>query len=267
MTSKTVRAKNPAVRTLKRGKPRVNDAGASAPLYQQVVEMLRAEILAGTFPIGSKLPTEDELTQRFSVSRHTIREALRQLRADGLVSSRQGAGTTIERPSKARAYVHEVESINDLISYASSVAYKVDSSRQVTADAQLQQLIGEASQEPWLCVEGFRYADGASEPVCWTKLFIHSDFSNVERLIGRGHGAVYELIEDLHGVRVAKVTQVVKALPCPPELAEGLSVEAGSTLIEVVRCYRLTNEKVAEVAVNYYPADRFTLSMTLRRAS
>lgn len=229
--------------------------------------MLRAEILDGTFPVGSKLPTEDVLTQRFSVSRHTVREALRQLRTDGLVASRQGAGTTIERPSLARGYVHEVASINDLIDYAASVVYKVDASRRVSDDAQLQQLIGDAAKGHWLCVEGFRYADGAPAPVCWTKLYIHPDFANVDRLIGRGHGAVCELIEDLHGVKVAEVTQVVKAVACPPELAAGLQVDAASTLIQVVRCYRLTSSAVAEVAISYYPAERFTLSMTLRRAS
>lgn len=241
-------------------------AEPSAPLYQQVVAVLRAEILDGTYPVGSKLPTEDVLTQRFGVSRHTVREALRQLRTDGLVASRQGAGTTIERPSPARGYVHEVASINDLIHYAATVVYKVDTSRRVSGDPPLQRLIGDAAQGQWLCVEGFRYADAEPAPVCWTRLYIHPDFVNVGRLIGRGHGAVYELIEDLHGVRVAEVTQVVKAVPCTPELAAGLQVDAASTLIEVVRCYRLTSGTVAEVAASYYPAERFTLSMTLRRA-
>ena len=44
-------------------------AEPSAPLYQQVVAVLRAEILDGTYPVGSKLPTEDVLTQRFGVTR------------------------------------------------------------------------------------------------------------------------------------------------------------------------------------------------------
>lgn len=267
MTPQKTRAKTAAATTPLGLTSGASKADPASPLYQQVVAVLRAEILDGVYPVGSKLPSEDVLTQRFAVSRHTVREALRQLRADGLVASRQGAGTTIERPSVARGYVHEVASISDLIDYAATVLFKVDTSRQVSGDAQLQQLIGDAAQGKWLCVEGFRHADAAQAPVCWTRIYIHPDFANVGRLIGRGRGAVYEMIEDLHGVRVAEVTQVVKAVPCTPELAAGLQVDAGSTLMEVVRCYRLTNASVAEVAVSYYPAARFSISMTLRRAS
>ena len=54
-------------------------------------------------PVGSQLPTEHELCERFSVSRYTVREALRRLRDDNLVSSRPRAGTmVVPRPSVAR---------------------------------------------------------------------------------------------------------------------------------------------------------------------
>ncbi|RYG99361.1 MAG: GntR family transcriptional regulator, partial [Alphaproteobacteria bacterium] len=66
---------------------------ANGPLYAQVAGTLKEEIVSGAWPVGSLLPTEDELCARFSVSRYTVREALRRLREDGLVSSRQGAGT------------------------------------------------------------------------------------------------------------------------------------------------------------------------------
>ena len=62
---------------------------------------LKDEIVSGVLPVGSQLPTEEELCERFSVSRYTVREALRRLREDSLVSSRQGQGT-IGRAAEAR---------------------------------------------------------------------------------------------------------------------------------------------------------------------
>src|SRR5262249_18254501 len=56
--------------------------------YLQVARTLRKEIVDGVYPVGSQLPTEHELCERFAVSRYTIREALRRLREDNLVSSR-----------------------------------------------------------------------------------------------------------------------------------------------------------------------------------
>src|SRR6266567_9358403 len=78
------------------------------PLYLQVVRALKDEIVRGVHPVGSQLPTEEELCQRFSVSRYTVREALRLLREDHLVSSRKGAGTTVVPPRASDSYVHEV---------------------------------------------------------------------------------------------------------------------------------------------------------------
>jgi len=59
---------------------------------QQVEEQIRAAILTGKLQIGSKLPSEATLAQEFSVSRTTIREALRALATQGLIDKVPGAG-------------------------------------------------------------------------------------------------------------------------------------------------------------------------------
>ena len=71
-------------------------------LSERVVSSLRAQVLAGDFSPGQKLPTENRLTETFGVSRTVIREAIATLAADGLVEARQGAGVFVrERPSLA----------------------------------------------------------------------------------------------------------------------------------------------------------------------
>jgi GntR family transcriptional repressor for pyruvate dehydrogenase complex len=64
---------------------------------QQVFEQLRDQIVAGTWPPGSKIPSENELTRRLGVSRVSLREALHMLASLGLVESRQGGGTFVRR--------------------------------------------------------------------------------------------------------------------------------------------------------------------------
>lgn len=59
---------------------------------EQVETQLRAAIIKGTFRSGQKLPSEMDLAERFSVSRTTVREALRSLADDGLVRKVPGAG-------------------------------------------------------------------------------------------------------------------------------------------------------------------------------
>lgn len=66
------------------------------PLLTDVVRSeLRQAILSGEFPLGSKLPNEDDLCVRFGVSRATLREAVRGLVEDGAVIRRHGSGTYV----------------------------------------------------------------------------------------------------------------------------------------------------------------------------
>jgi GntR family transcriptional regulator, transcriptional repressor for pyruvate dehydrogenase complex len=65
-------------------------------LYGQILE----QIVSGALNEGDKLPSENQICKSFQVSRPTVREALMRLHADGLVSTRQGSGTFVQkRPS------------------------------------------------------------------------------------------------------------------------------------------------------------------------
>src|SRR5215470_18244043 len=136
MASKTDIRPRRAVKARRSARAPVS-AESDEPLYMQVVRVLKDDIVSGIYPIGSQLPTEEELCDRFSVSRYTVREALRRLREDSLVSSRQGAGTTVVPPRPTDSFVHEVMSINDLVAFATDVRFAIDTIEMVRIDHNL----------------------------------------------------------------------------------------------------------------------------------
>lgn len=80
------------------------------PPYQQVANALRAAILTRKFAPGDKLPSGSELAQRYGVARMTVQQAVRLLREEGLVVSRQGSGIYVrERTTRAVALRPHVE--------------------------------------------------------------------------------------------------------------------------------------------------------------
>ena len=80
------------------------------PPYQQVANALRAAILTRKFAPGDKLPSGSELAQRYGVARMTVQQAVRLLREEGLVVSRQGSGIYVrERITRAVALRPHVE--------------------------------------------------------------------------------------------------------------------------------------------------------------
>jgi DNA-binding transcriptional regulator YhcF (GntR family) len=79
------------------------------PPYQQVANDLRAAILTRRFTAGEKLPSGPELARHYGVARMTVLQAIRLLRDEGLVVSRQGSGVFVrarpERPVGLRPHV------------------------------------------------------------------------------------------------------------------------------------------------------------------
>src|ERR1700747_3734510 len=74
------------------------DLHSPLPLYAQVESILATGIVGGTFPSGSQLPNEDELIERYAVSRTTIRQTIQNLMRRGLVEIRRGKGTFVLQP-------------------------------------------------------------------------------------------------------------------------------------------------------------------------
>lgn len=65
----------------------------SGVVYEKIVELIASNV----FPVKSRLPSEMELSERFEASRPVVREALQRLRDDGLIVSRQGSGSYVQR--------------------------------------------------------------------------------------------------------------------------------------------------------------------------
>lgn len=84
-------------------------------LSDRVYENVLAMIAEGKIAVGAKLPTEHALSEQFEVSRPVLRQALKQLREDGVVVSRQGSGSFVQRrPDGAVLDFAPVGSIADI---------------------------------------------------------------------------------------------------------------------------------------------------------
>lgn len=237
-------------------------------MYRQVVQHLRGDIVLGTFPVGSQLPTEEELAERFKVSRHTVREALRQLRTDGLVASRQGYGTTVMPPPPSTPFnVHRVTSVDELIAYAAESRYEIDSTDIIASEDVSSDDIGLPPKQRWLRLQGFRHGEELlTPPICWTAVYVASEYAGIERMMVRQRGPIWRLIEDMYGERLVAIEQTLLVRTVPDDLAAGLCVEPGSPVVEVCRTYKTASDKIAEVSVNLYPAEKFRFNMKLHRA-
>lgn len=84
-------------------------------LADMVHDRIRREIMDGEFADGARLPGENDLAARFEVSRPVVRVALKQLRSEGLITSRQGSGSYVTTRSEPKILAFQrLETIADL---------------------------------------------------------------------------------------------------------------------------------------------------------
>jgi GntR family transcriptional regulator len=91
------------------------DRAQPLPLYYQIYETLRAQLADGVWAAGEFLPPIPQLAARFSVSIVTIRQALELLRADGLVMSERGRGTSVVEVPATNKPLYLESTVSELI--------------------------------------------------------------------------------------------------------------------------------------------------------
>ena len=239
--------------------------GDGLPLYQIVARSLQAEIVRGLFPVGTQLPSEAALAARFDISRQTVRQALRVLRESGLVKSRQGLGTIVQRPGASEGYVHHVETISDLFPVDVETRYELPDGKLIPLP-EWAKTVGEPHpQQKWLYLRGGRFEPGAAEPFNEVDIFVAARFAGVGRLVGSHSGAIYAGIEMIYGETVKEVQQVIGTFVCDGEKGTRIGLNKGDGGIEIHRIYRVASEDIALISFNRYKLQGFTFSMSLRR--
>lgn len=84
------------------------DPRSDRAVYKQLADILRNSIVSGQMPPGSTLPSENRLAQEHGVGREAVRQAVAQLRSEGLVTTARGAGTKVrDVPQRTPVRLHK----------------------------------------------------------------------------------------------------------------------------------------------------------------
>ncbi|TWG80364.1 DNA-binding GntR family transcriptional regulator [Cupriavidus gilardii J11] len=240
--------------------------GGMGPRYQALARSLRTEIENGTYPVGSKLPTEMELCRQFGASRHTVRAAIERLVRLGLITRTPRIGTVVTASRARQGYELAVGKVGDLLQYAATTRMRVVS-RQLCeidedADPALHPFIG----QHWLLIRGVRTGVAAAAPICYNEVWVHPDFRGVRGAEQDIEASVFHLIEQQFNVAIARIEQVIHAAALPADIAQLLQVPADTAGLWINRQYRDAGGRLIEMALSVHPADRFSYRMVLDRA-
>jgi GntR family transcriptional regulator len=224
---------------------------------------LREQIHSGAVSPGSALPSEAELSVRFSVSRGTVRQALAALRAEGLISGGRGRRPVVARPTLAQSF-------NQMISFSAWAERlgRVPGARTLElarrpADPESALQLGLEPGAVAFQYRRLRLLDGAPamielstfvEPV--GRLLLDCDLDNA---------SVYAQLAEL-GVVFAEAHQSIAAIAASAEQATLLGMPRRAPLLEVRRRVFDPDGSPLEWSIDSYRGDAFAVTIHNRVA-
>ena len=232
----------------------------TTPRYAIVAQALIDGIVSGQYPVGSHLPPEHALCKQFTISRHTAREALRRLEAEGLVTRRAGVGTIVRSSRIRPRYTQVGDTVSDLHQYAQDVSLHLLDAEEIHASGDIVDLLDCAQGQHWLRLHGLRKIADRPLPVALTDVFVTGAYRDVQADVESSSLPIWSLIETRFGVTPAEVRQQITATSLDAQEA----ARKGDAALRITRHYQTADHETYEVAINLYPADRFTYSNRLR---
>lgn len=202
------------------------------PFYFQLKKTLAEEILTGRWTPGDRLPSEPAICEHFEVSRTTVRQALAELEAEGMIRRDKGRGTFVADPHSTSWLLQSSAGFYDeAVRAGHTVTSKLLRRGLEVLPSWACDALGLPPGSEGVTIERLRWVDG--RPVMY--VINHLPIRLADALIEAdlAMGSLYRTLKDREGLEVFGGRRVVEAVTAQEELARLLEVEPGAPLLLV----------------------------------
>ena len=234
------------------------DRSSPVPLYFQVARQIEAAITRGDLRPGQRLDNEIDLAERYGLSRPTMRKAIEQLVAQGLLVRKRGVGTQVVQSQVQRPV--ELSSLyDDLAKTGQNPSTQVISCGTVPTDETVAAALGLPQDTPVVAIERLRSARG--EPLALLANWVPVDLGDMTTELLTTYG-LYDLLRR-YNVNLRIANQRIGATTADTAQARLLHVRRGSALVTMERTSYDDTGRAVELGRHVYRADGYAFEITV----
>lgn len=241
--------------------------GARQPLYASLARLLKQDIASGRYAVGSSLPPEDSLAQRHGLSRHTVRQALRELKEEGVIWARPGIGTKVRAKPETPRFFSGINTIADLLQFVGTTEMHVLGRAEIVADEAIAEQLQCPPGQAWAEITILRKLPGQALPLHHLKVYLRPEYADAVGTQTVLTQPVYSLVEARYGVRIVEVLQEITAASLTPAMALALQAVEHQAAMRITRFYVDRSGVVVAVGIGHYPSGRYTQRTRFRAQS
>jgi len=225
------------------------------------------DIDSGRYAVGSLLPPEESLAQRYGVSRQTVRQALRELKEDGVIWARPGIGTKVRARPEAPRFFSGINTISDLLQFVDATEMHVVARKEVIADAEFAAHLHCKPGQAWAGITILRKVPQHKLPLSYLQAYLRPEYAGAVGTQKVLTQPIYSLIEAHYGVRIVEVLQEITAATLTRQMARALKTVEGQAAMRITRYYLDRNGTIVEVGIGHYPSGLYTQRSRFRAQS
>ena len=235
------------------------------PLHLQIYNQLREDIQKGVYPLGSRLPTEEELSESFNASRPTLRQALTSLSNEGLIMRRPRTGSTVVASQPQVVLSHSVNSVNELLDYPGQMTREILDSGYIKADEDLANELHCPVHKEWFRLVTLRFQNHATVPLCLTTYYILPKYAGVIKHKKHLTIPISEQIVDMFDETILRAKVEVYSEQIPRKYLQSLQITSPDASLVVMRSYIGKDQQTFQITTSHHPQDRYRYSFELIR--
>jgi DNA-binding GntR family transcriptional regulator len=240
---------------------------ARQPLYVALARSLNHDIDSGRYAVGSALPPEDKLAQHYGVSRHTVRQALRELKDDGIIWARAGIGTIVRARPDTPRFFSGIKTVWDLLQFVDATEMHVVARGEAIADEALAEQLHCEVGQAWTEITILRKVPQQAPPLSYLQVYLRPEYASAvgpETVFTR---PIYSMLEERCGVHIVEVRQEITAANLESRMAKALQAKEGQAAMRITRFYVDRSGAIVEVGIGHYPSGRYTQRSRFRAQS
>jgi GntR family transcriptional regulator len=230
------------------------------PLWYQVSQSLRASILGRPPTAPLRLPIEEELAGHYGVSVPTMRQALKCLEEEGLITRQRRHGTFIEPGARQAARVRLLGSVDTIVAQQSGMRAALLGHGPEPVPPELAEHFG--ADVPVTAFRRLRY-DDEGVPTNWAVNHVRSELAERIDPADLERWPMTRVLRDRLGLRIGRNTETVEARLADPRTAELLGVPLLSPILHYTGVTYDEGGRAVDVARIHYRGDRFAFSVTV----
>lgn len=233
------------------------------PLYQRIYDDIKRSVDKGEYAPGSRIPTEVELAERYSVSRITVRRAIEDLSTAGILVKRRGLGTFVCAPRMRRKLLQGglPESFTQICEKSGRVPGAKLIDREIVVPRPDEKEFFELGDDDLvLHIQRVRTADG--QPVFEENMYLPYSSNKELATLELGGESIYGLMGGLYGRRPVKNARVlVESVGASSTRAMRLQISAGEPMLYITTYALDQNDEPIYIGRQYFIGSRYMLDL------